>query len=195
MTEESKLIAIAKHQTEIMKLVGLDVTDPAIIETPKRIAKLLVNDLFWGIDEDKKPHMKTFPNDHDYDQMLIQKDIVVQSVCEHHFVPFIGVAHVAYIPKESIVGLSKIIRLVDYYARRPQVQERLTQQIAKAMQEALGTENVAVVIEAKHLCYTIRGIKDHSSNTSTSYLGGVFTRQEVRAEFFNHINKPSNGNL
>jgi GTP cyclohydrolase I len=189
MLPEEKIELIAAHQESIMELLGLDLTDPSLQDTPNRVAKMLVNDLFKGLDSGNAPEVKVFPNDKQYDQMLLQKDIVVQSMCEHHFVPFFGVAHVAYIPGDFLVGLSKINRIVDYYARRPQLQERLTQQIAEHLTDVLKTDNIAVVIEAKHLCYSIRGIKDHSSKTLTSYLGGFFRNGDVRSEFYNLIGK------
>lgn len=190
MTHEEKLALIEDHQKEIMVLMGLDVTDPSLKETPKRIAKMFVNELFAGLDEAKAPKITVFPNDAGYDQMLIQKDILVQSVCEHHFVPFVGVAHVAYVPQDFIIGISKINRIVDYYARRPQVQERLTQQVAEHLTKVLSTKNVAVVIEAQHMCCTIRGAKDPSSYTTTSYLGGIFRElPSVRQEFYNLVSK------
>lgn len=189
MSDEEKITVIAEHQKEIMLALGLDLNDLSLKDTPVRVAKMLVKDLFKGLDPENFPVMKAFPNDGGYDQMLLQKNIVVQSMCEHHFVPFTGVAHVAYIPGEKVIGLSKINRVVDYFSRRPQLQERLTQQIAQALQESLGTEHVAVVLECKHLCYSIRGIKDHSSTTTTSFLGGVFrTEVAVREEFFSLVN-------
>jgi len=179
---------IENHFREIMKELGLDLENPSLKETPKRFAKMIRNELCEGL-FCEKPIIKVFPNDEGYNQMLIQKDITLFSMCEHHFVPIIGKAHVAYIPNGNVIGLSKIIRIVRYWSRRPQLQERLTQQIAKDFQEILKTKDVAVVLEAQHHCCNIRGVRDPNTWTITSFVGGAFETTEARDEFMALINK------
>ncbi|MCS7188693.1 MAG: GTP cyclohydrolase I FolE [Bacteroidia bacterium] len=165
---------IAYHFAQIMGLLGLDLSDPSLRDTPARVAKMYMRELFIGLDPIKAPVIRLFPNEHHYHDMVVEKGIRVRSVCEHHFVPIIGVAHVAYIPGEYIVGLSKLNRVVDYFARRPQVQERMTQQIADFLQDKLQTPDVAVIIDAKHYCISMRGIQDEASRTITYAFRGAF---------------------
>lgn len=188
LSDEEKIKLIEKNFGEIMQTLGLDLTDDSLKGTPKRVAKMFVNEIFGGLRPDKMPKMSTFENKYRYNQMLVEKDITVYSTCEHHFLPIVGKAHIGYISSGRVIGLSKMNRIVDYFARRPQVQERLTMQIVKAMQHALGTENVACVIDAKHLCVNSRGIRDIDSSTVTAELGGVFsTDPTTRREFLHYI--------
>jgi GTP cyclohydrolase IA len=178
-----KVDAIAWHFSEIMKTLGLDLNDDSLKGTPSRVAEMFVNEVFSGLDPANKPDITLFENKFGYRQMLVERDIKVHSFCEHHFVPIIGKAHVAYIPGEHVIGLSKLNRIVDYYARRPQVQERLTEQIAAELKDALKTEDVAVMIEADHMCVIMRGVKDEGSSTTTASYHGQFLEKEVRNEF------------
>jgi len=174
----------------IMHELKLDLEDDSLKDTPKRIAKMYVDEIFSGLDYSNFPKCTTIENKMKFDELVLVRDIKVHSLCEHHFVPFIGHAHVAYIPDRKVVGLSKLNRVVDFFCRRPQVQERLTEQVAAAFQYILGTADVAVVIEAEHLCVKLRGVKDSSSNTITSKLGGRFKENStLRAEFFSLITK------
>lgn len=173
---------------EIMKVMGLDLNDDSLKGTPKRVAKMYIDEIFSGLNPANKPKIALFDNKYQYNQMLVEKNITFYSNCEHHFVPIIGKAHVAYISSGKVIGLSKINRIVQYYAKRPQVQERLTNQIARDFVEILGTENVAVIIDAKHLCVSSRGIQDDTSSTVTSYYGGVFNSPSKIAELQNNIN-------
>ena len=186
--DELKIELIAKHFKEIMQILGLDLTDDSLQGTPKRVAKMYVNEIFSGLNPDNRPETKLFENKFKFNELLIEKDISFYSNCEHHFVPFFGKAHVAYIPNSKVVGLSKINRIVQYYASRPQVQERLTVQIANDLKEALETESVAVIIEAKHLCVASRGVKDNSSTTTTSHYSGKFNDDHLRNEFITLVN-------
>jgi GTP cyclohydrolase I len=165
----------------------MDLTDDSLRGTPKRVAKMFVNEIFGGLDPKTKPSASTFENKYQYGEMLVEKNITVYSTCEHHLLPIVGRAHVAYISNGTVVGLSKMNRIVDYYAKRPQVQERLTIQIVKELQEVLGTPDVACVIDAKHLCVNSRGIKDIESSTVTSEFGGKFREKAVRREFLDYI--------
>ena len=167
--------------------MGLDLTDDSLQGTPKRVAKAFVNELFMGLNPANKPKASTFDNNYNYGEMLVEKNIVVYSTCEHHLLPIIGRAHVAYISDGKVIGLSKMNRIVEYYAKRPQVQERLTMQVVQAMQEALGTEDVACVIDAKHLCVNSRGIKDIDSSTVTAEFGGKFKNKETKEEFLGYL--------
>ncbi|PQL94387.1 GTP cyclohydrolase I FolE [Apibacter adventoris] len=188
MSIEKKQELIQDHFTEIMKILGLDMNDDSLKDTPKRVAKMYVKEIFGGLLPENKPSISTFENTYKYRQMLIEKDITVYSTCEHHFLPIIGRAHVAYISNGTVIGLSKINRIVNYYARRPQVQERLTRQIVKAMSEALNTKDVACVIDAKHLCINSRGIQDTNSSTVTAELSGMFRNNPTtRKEFLHYI--------
>lgn len=190
--DELKIELIAKHFKEIMHILGLDLNDDSLKGTPQRVAKMYVNEIFSGLNPDNRPETKLFDNKFKFNELLVEKDISFYSNCEHHFVPFFGKAHVAYIPKDKVVGLSKINRIVQYYASRPQVQERLTIQIGNDLKEALQTESVAVIIEAKHLCVASRGIKDNSSTTSTSFYSGKFNDDNLKSEFLTLINNQIN---
>jgi len=186
-TDEEKKEIIADHFATIMETLGLDLTDDSLQGTPQRVAKMFVNEIFHGLNPNNKPKMSSFDNKYKYGEMLVEKNITVYSTCEHHFLPIVGKAHIAYISKGSVIGLSKMNRIVEYYAKRPQVQERLTMQIVKELQEALGTDDVACIIDAKHLCVNSRGISDVSSSTVTSEYGGVFKDDKVKKEFMQYI--------
>ena len=185
--DEIKIELIEKKFREIMEVLGLDLTDDSLKETPKRVAKMYVKEIFKGLDPKNKPSVTLFENKYKFNQMLVEKDISVYSYCEHHFVPIIGKAHVAYFSAGKVVGLSKINRMVQYYSKRPQVQERLTVQIANEMKEMLQTEDVAVIIEADHLCVASRGVQDVSSSTVTSSYYGKFLDSNVRDEFLKYV--------
>lgn len=187
MEDVLKIELIQKHFKEIMLILGLDLTDDSLKGTPKRVAKMFVKEIFSGLDPANKPEISLFDNKFGYHEMLIEKDITVYSYCEHHFVPIIGKAHVAYISNGKVIGLSKINRLVQYYSRRPQVQERLTVQIAQALKEALKTEDVAVVMDAAHLCVSSRGVKDTASSTITAHYSGKFLNEHTKNEFLTFI--------
>ena len=188
MSDDDKVKAIEQKFREIMDIMGLDLTDDSLSGTPKRVAKMYVKEIFAGLNPANHPDVKTFDNAYGYDHMLVERNITLNSTCEHHFLPIVGVAHVAYIPEGRVVGLSKLNRIVDHYAKRPQVQERLSRQVLKALQVILGTQNVAVVMDAKHLCVSSRGIQDEGSSTVTASYGGLFeSAPEVRAEFLQHI--------
>lgn len=187
MSDLEKIASIKKDVQNIMNTLGLDLTDDSLKGTPNRVAKMFVQEIFSGLDPDKKPNASTFENKYKYNEMLVEKNITLYSTCEHHLLPIVGKAHIAYISNGSVVGLSKMNRIVDYYAKRPQVQERLTIQIVKELQAVLNTEDVACVIDAKHLCVNSRGIRDIDSSTVTSEFGGVFKKNEVRREFLDYI--------
>ncbi|MBX2984640.1 MAG: GTP cyclohydrolase I FolE [Bacteroidia bacterium] len=187
LSEEEKIEQIEFHFAKIMRVLGLDLTDESLKNTPYRVAKMYVNEIFSGLNPKNKPAISQFENSSHYKSMLVEKDISLFSTCEHHFVPIIGKAHVAYIPNDHIIGLSKINRIVQFYAKRPQVQEKLTNQIGEAMKEILQIEDVAVMIEADHLCVQSRGIKDTSSSTTTSFFSGQFKNDATKNEFFNYI--------
>ncbi|WP_026461915.1 GTP cyclohydrolase I FolE [Adhaeribacter aquaticus] len=189
LTDDVKIELIEKHFREIMHVLGLDLTDDSLQGTPHRVAKMYVNEIFKGLNPVNKPAAKLFENRFNYNQMLVERDITLYSYCEHHFVPIIGKAHVAYIPDKHVVGLSKLNRIVQYYARRPQVQERLTMQIAEELKSMLFTENVAVFIEADHLCVMSRGVNDVSSSTITAEYSGLFQQEQYRNEFLNYVRK------
>jgi len=179
---------IALHFAEIMKELGLDLSNPSLIDSPKRVAKMYVREIFKGLDENNFPKIMTQPNEFNYNEMIIQKNITVRSMCEHHFVPFIGFAHVAYIPNGKLIGISKLNRIVDFYSSRPQVQEKLTHQIISKLKNILGTEDVAVVLDCEHFCIRLRGIKDEESILRTSSLSGKFmTEPSARVELFDSI--------
>ncbi len=173
-----------------MEELGLDLTDDSLSGTPYRVAKMYVKELFYGLDPEKKPQLSTFENSYGYGKMLVEQNISIDSTCEHHFMPIMGLAHVGYIPNDRVIGLSKINRLVNYYAHRPQVQERLCLEIKKELQEVLNTKDVIIVISAKHLCVSSRGIKDKSSYTTTLEYDGAFNEMEKRNEFFNCLHNP-----
>ncbi len=187
LTDEEKIRKIEYHFAQIMDTLGLDLLDDSLSGTPKRVAKMYVKEVFSGLNPANEPAISLFDNKYHYNKMLVEKDITLFSYCEHHFVPIIGKAHVAYIPDDKVIGLSKLNRIVQYYAKRPQVQERLTIQIADALKEILHHDNVAVMIEADHLCVASRGIKDTNSNTITSVFSGKFEDDSVRNEFFSYI--------
>ncbi|MFT6971358.1 MAG: GTP cyclohydrolase I [Roseivirga sp.] len=187
--DELKMELIAKKFKEIMEIMGLDLSDDSLSGTPKRVAKMYIKEIFSGLNPANKPKVALFDNKYRYDEMLVEKDITFYSNCEHHFVPIIGRAHVAYISSGKVIGLSKINRIVEYYAKRPQVQERLTVQIANELKELMDTEDVAVVIDAEHLCVQSRGVKDVNSSTITAQFHGKFKEEATRSEFFNYINQ------
>lgn len=192
LSDAEKITQISGHFEKIMDVLGLDLTDDSLAGTPERVAKMFVEEIFSGLNPANEPSTSLFENTYQYNEMLVEKDIELYSYCEHHFVPIIGKVHVAYIPEENVVGLSKINRYVQYFAKRPQVQERLTRQIVAKMQAVLGTENVCCVIEAKHLCVNMRGVKDSKCSTVTAEYGGRFKDPQVKQEFLNHINSTSN---
>lgn len=187
LSDKEKMDRIQENVKEILYTLGMDLEDDSIKGTPKRVAKAFVKELFMGLNPDNKPSASTFDNNYNYGEMLVEKNIVVYSTCEHHLLPIVGRAHVAYISNGTVVGLSKMNRIVDYYAKRPQVQERLTIQIVKELQSVLNTEDVACVIDAKHLCVNSRGIRDIESSTVTSEFGGKFKNEETRREFLDYI--------
>jgi GTP cyclohydrolase IA len=180
--DEEKIEIIQGHFNAIMHTLGLDLEDDSLKGTPRRVAKMFVKEMFWGLNPDNKPKTSHFKNKFKYSEMLIEKDISFYTNCEHHFVPFFGKAHVAYIPNGKVIGLSKLNRIVEYFAKRPQVQERMTMQISNELKVILGTENVAVIINAKHLCVASRGIRDDSSHTTTAEYCGKFEEEDTRKE-------------
>lgn len=184
-TDEQKKAVIEKHFHSIMEELGLDMTDDSLKGTPHRVAKMFVEEIFSGLNPKNKPKLSVFENSYHYDKMLVEANITFNSTCEHHFLPIIGKTHIGYISSGKVIGLSKLNRIVDYYARRPQVQERMIMQIFNELKTALQTENVIVVVEATHLCVSSRGIKDESSYTSTIQYGGIFNEKENRNDFFN----------
>lgn len=185
-TEKKEIIAF--HFTEIMKALDLDLTDDSLKGTPERVAKMYIEEIFSGLNPKNKPKMALFENKYQYNQMLVEKNITFYSNCEHHFVPIYGKAHVAYISSGKVIGLSKLNRIVQYYAKRPQVQERLTMQIAEDLKKALDTEDVAVIIDAKHLCVSSRGVQDESSATVTTSFNGAFNTPQKINELLQLIN-------
>jgi GTP cyclohydrolase I len=187
ISDEEKIVKIEKSVKDILQTLGMDLTDDSIQGTPKRVAKAFINEMFMGLNPKNKPKASTFDNNYNYGEMLVEKNIVLYSTCEHHLLPIIGRAHVAYISDGKVIGLSKMNRIVEYFSKRPQVQERLTMQIVQAMQEALGTQDVACVIDAKHLCVNSRGIKDIESSTVTSEFGGKFKEKETKKEFLQYL--------
>ncbi len=187
LSDREKKQRIALLFEEIMDVMGLDLTDDSLKGTPERVAKMYIDEIYSGLNPANKPKIALFDNKYQYNQMLVEKNITFYSNCEHHFVPIIGKAHVAYISSGKVIGLSKLNRIVQYYAKRPQVQERLTNQIAEDLKHILGTEDVAVIIDAKHLCVSSRGIKDESSATVTSYYGGQFSSSLKIAELQNYL--------
>ena len=187
ISDEEKIELIKKDVEHILNTLGLDLTDDSLKGTPNRVAKMFVKEIFGGLNPTKKPSSSTFDNKYKYGEMLVEKNIVVYSICEHHLLPIVGRAHVVYILNETLLGFSKMNRIVDYFAKRPQVQERLTMQIVQELQRALNTEDVACVIDAKHLCVNSRGIRDIESSTVTSEFGGKFKDKETKREFLNYI--------
>ncbi|WP_435625243.1 GTP cyclohydrolase I FolE [Flagellimonas sp.] len=188
LSDDEKKEEISKLFAQIMDVMGLDLNDDSLKGTPNRVAKMYIDEIFSGLNPDNKPKVALFDNKYQYNQMLVEKDISFYSNCEHHFVPIIGKAHIAYISSGKVIGLSKLNRIVQYYAKRPQVQERLTNQIALELQSILETEDVAVIIDAKHLCVSSRGVKDDTSATVTSFYGGKFQNPEKVQELYNYIN-------
>lgn len=187
ISDDEKIESIKKDVANILHTLGIDLTDDSLSGTPNRVAKMFVKEIFGGLNPARKPKASTFENNYKYGEMLVEKNIVVYSTCEHHLLPIIGRAHVAYISNGRVIGLSKMNRIVEYYAKRPQVQERLTMQIVQEMQRALGTEDVACIIDAKHLCVNSRGIKDIESSTVTSEFGGKFKNEQTRRELLDYI--------
>nr|WP_299340941.1 GTP cyclohydrolase I FolE [Allomuricauda sp.] len=188
LSDDEKKESIAQLFAQIMDVMGLDLNDDSLRGTPKRVAKMFIDEIYSGLNPANKPKVALFENKYQYNQMLVEKDITFYSNCVHHFVPIMGKAHVAYISSGKVIGLSKLNRIVQYFAKRPQVQERLTNQIAKELQTVLETEDVAVIIDAKHLCVSSRGIKDDTSATVTSFYGGKFNTPEKIQELYNYIN-------
>ena len=187
ISDDEKIEMIKKDVESILQTLGMDLTDDSIKGTPNRVAKMFVKEIFGGLNPNKKPKASTFDNNYKYGEMLVEKNITLYSTCEHHLLPIIGRAHVAYISSGRVIGLSKMNRIVEHYAKRPQVQERLTMQIVQELQQALGTDDVACVIDAKHLCVNSRGIKDIESSTVTSEFGGKFKEEQTRREFLDYI--------
>lgn len=187
LRSDEKINIIKDDVQHIMETLGLDLSDDSLKGTPNRVAKMFVNEIFGGLDPAKKPKASTFENKYKYGEMLVEKNITLYSTCEHHFLPIVGRAHVAYISNGTVVGLSKMNRIVDYFAKRPQVQERLTIQIVEELQKVLNTKDVACVIDAKHLCVNSRGIKDIESSTVTSEFGGKFKEKDTKREFLDYI--------
>jgi len=188
LSEDEKIEKIQEHVAAILDILGMDLTDDSLKGTPKRVAKAYVKEIFGGLNPDRRPSASTFENKYEYGEMLVEKNITLYSTCEHHLLPIIGKAHIAYISNGNVVGLSKMNRIVEYYAKRPQVQERLTLQVIEELQRILKTENVACIIDAKHLCVNSRGIRDVASSTVTAEYGGVFkTNETLRKEFLSYI--------
>lgn len=187
ISDEKKIELIKKDVENILFTLGMNLSDDSIKGTPNRVAKMFVKEIFGGLNPEKKPSSSTFDNNYKYGEMLVEKNITLYSTCEHHLLPIIGRAHIAYISNGTVVGLSKMNRIVDYYAKRPQVQERLTMQIVQEFQNVLGTKDVACVIDAKHLCVNSRGIRDIESSTVTSEFGGKFKNEATRKEFLDYI--------
>lgn len=187
LSDNDKIESIRKNVENILTTLGLDLTDDSLKGTPNRVAKMFVKEIFNGLNPINKPSSSTFINKYKYNEMLVEKNIVVYSTCEHHLLPIIGRAHVAYISNGTVVGLSKMNRIVDYFSKRPQVQERLTIQIVRELQNVLNTKDVACIIDAKHLCVNSRGIRDIESSTVTAEFGGKFQNENVRKEFLKYI--------
>jgi len=187
LSNDEKIELIKDDVHHIMETLGLDLNDDSLKGTPNRVAKMFVKEIFQGLNPSKKPKASTFENKYKYGEMLVEKNITLYSTCEHHLLPIVGKAHVAYISNGTVVGLSKMNRIVDYFAKRPQVQERLTIQIVNELQGVLNTKDVACIIDAKHLCVNSRGIRDIESSTVTSEFGGKFKEKEIRREFLDYI--------
>jgi GTP cyclohydrolase I len=188
-SDEDKMTTIEKHFKVIMETMGLDMTDDSLQGTPHRVAKMFITEIFSGLDPKNKPKNSVFDNSYHYDKMLVEANINFNSTCEHHFLPIVGKAHIGYVSSGKVIGLSKLNRIVDYFSRRPQVQERLIMQIFNELKTVLETEDVIVMMEAAHLCVSSRGIKDENSYTSTIQYGGTFNLKENRNDFFNMIKK------
>lgn len=190
-SDKEKIDIIQNHMKSILETLGMDLSDDSLKGTPLRVAKMFVNEIFGGLKPENLPKSSTFENKYNYQEMLVEKNITVYSTCEHHLLPIVGKAHVGYFSNGTVIGLSKMNRIVEYFSKRPQVQERLTIQIVRALQEALKTENVACVIDAKHLCVNSRGIKDIDSSTVTAEFGGKFKDKSVKREFLDYIRSES----
>src|SRR5574343_469732 len=188
-SDAEKKKVIEHHFYQIMQEMGLDMTDDSLRGTPHRVAKMFIDEIFSGLNPANTPKISVFDNSYQYDKMLVEADISFNSTCEHHFLPIIGKAHIGYVSSGKVIGLSKLNRIVDYYAKRPQVQERMIMQIFNELKAVLATDNVIVVMEATHLCVSSRGIKDESSYTSTLQYGGVFNQKEFRDDFYKMIHK------
>ncbi|WBX74051.1 GTP cyclohydrolase I FolE [Tenacibaculum pacificus] len=189
LSDHQKKEKISDLFAQIMDVMGLDLTDDSLKGTPNRVAKMYIDEVFSGLNPANKPKIALFDNKYQYNQMLVEKNITFYSNCEHHFVPIIGKAHIAYVSSGKVIGISKLNRIVQYYAKRPQVQERLTNQIVTDLKAILDTENIAVIIDAKHLCVSSRGVKDDASATVTSFYGGVFNTSEKITELQNYLNQ------
>jgi GTP cyclohydrolase I len=187
LDDAEKITQISAKFADIMHILGLDLKDDSLKGTPQRVAKMFVQEIFQGLNPKNKPEVTLFENNYRYGQMLVERNIALHSYCEHHFVPIIGKAHVAYISSGKVIGLSKINRIVRYYAKRPQVQERLTEQIAAELKRVLDTENVAIVLDADHMCVATRGVEDSGSSTVTAHYSGKFKEEQVKNEFLQHI--------
>jgi len=187
LDDDLKIELIEKHFEQIMHVLGLDLTDDSLKGTPHRVAKMYVKEIFGGLNPENKPAMTLFDNHYQYSQMLVEKNITFYSTCEHHFVPIFGKAHIAYFSSGKVIGLSKLNRIVQYFSKRPQVQERLTNQIGEELKKALGTEDVAVVMDAYHLCVASRGVQDTNSSTVTAFFSGKFQNESVKAEFLKYL--------
>ena len=192
LSDKEKIERIQQNVYEIMHTLGMDMKDDSLKGTPNRVAKMYVQELFGGLHPNRKPNSSQFQNKYKYGEMLVEKNITLYSTCEHHLLPIVGKAHIAYISNGTVVGLSKMNRIVDYFAKRPQVQERLNIQIVRELQSVLGTDDVACVIDAKHLCVNSRGIRDVESSTVTAEYGGKFKEEGVRREFLDYINLDTN---
>ncbi|MFK5974330.1 MAG: GTP cyclohydrolase I FolE [Flavobacteriaceae bacterium] len=192
LDDKEKIVRIKENIREIMLTLGLDLDDDSLHGTPNRVAKMFVNEIFSGLNPARRPKASTFKNKYKYGEMLVEKNITLYSTCEHHLLPIVGKAHVAYISNGTVIGLSKMNRIVDYFAKRPQVQERLNIQIVRELQKVLGTDDVACLIDAKHLCVNSRGIRDVESSTVTAEYGGKFKKEAVRREFLDYINLDTN---
>ena len=191
LSDQEKIDLIKKNVGEILHTLGMDMTDDSLKVTPLRVAKAYVNEIFGGLNPKNLPKGSTFDNKYKYKEMLVEKNITVFSTCEHHLLPIYGKAHVAYFSKGNVIGLSKMNRIVDYYARRPQVQERLNIQIVRKLQDFLGTEDVACVIDAKHMCVNSRGIRHIDCSTVTGEFGGKFKDKSIKREFLDYIRSDS----
>ncbi|GFR75511.1 GTP cyclohydrolase 1 [Elysia marginata] len=191
LSDEKKIDLIEENFHQILHTLGMDLTDDSLKGTPRRVAKMYVKEIFAGLSPKRVPKVSVFENKYNYAEMLIEKNIKVYSTCEHHLLPIVGKAHVAYVSNNTVIGLSKINRIVDYYAKRPQVQERMTRQIVEELKRHLETEDVACIVDAKHLCVNSRGVSDIDSSTVTSDFGGVFKKKEVQRELFDYINFPT----
>ncbi|HET9824729.1 MAG TPA: GTP cyclohydrolase I FolE [Chitinophagaceae bacterium] len=182
LSDEARIRRVSHHFAEIMKIIGLDLNEDGLKDTPGRVARMYVKEIFKGLNSANEPSVALFKNKGSHNKLILEKNITLHSFCEHHFLPIIGKAHIAYISNGKIIGLSKLNRIVHYYASKPQVQERLTEEIANALKKALGTEDVAVIIDAVHLCVTTRGVNDTNCSTVTSYFGGKFHNEDVKTE-------------